>query len=149
MLLYSDFSLKGSNTFNVEAKADIYFEISARADIDTFVRKRKYFDLPRLILGNGSNILFTKDFKGVVLKNSIKGIETISEDEQNAVLKVASGEDFDTAFGLMHAIEKASEILIKIYSVRPEKLQTITVENFHDFENAFGFTLPEKYLYKK
>lgn len=95
MLLYSDFSLKGSNTFNVEAKADIYFEISDRKDLDTFVRKRKYFDMPRLVLGNGSNVLFTKDFKGAVLKNSMTGIKTLSEDAETATLQVASGEDFD------------------------------------------------------
>ena len=61
----------------------------------------------------------------------------------------ASGEDFDTAFGLMHAIEKASEILIKVYSVRPDKLQTITPENLREFAKIYKFDINEKYLYKK
>ncbi|MBQ3656324.1 MAG: UDP-N-acetylmuramate dehydrogenase [Bacteroidales bacterium] len=96
MLIYSDFSLKESNTFNIEAKAANYIEIAGLDDIENFVRKRKYFEMPRLILGNGSNILFTKDFKGVVLKNIMKGIKVQKEDDQTVTLKVSSGENLDT-----------------------------------------------------
>lgn len=95
MLLYSDFSLRNSNTFNIDAKAEFYFEIADRQDLDAFIRKRKYFDMPRIILGNGSNMLFTKDVKGVVLKNLLKGIEILQESDDDAVVRVASGEDFD------------------------------------------------------
>ena len=41
-----------------------------------------------------------------------------------------SGEDFDLTFGLLHTVEKSAEILIKIYSISPRKLQTITPDNF-------------------
>ena len=97
MLLYSDFSLTELNTFNLEAKAELYAEISDKSDIESFVRKRKYLEMPRIVLGNGSNIVFSsKSFKGVVLKNSIKGIEILEENEEQIVVKVASGEDFDS-----------------------------------------------------
>ncbi|MBQ9213615.1 MAG: UDP-N-acetylmuramate dehydrogenase, partial [Bacteroidales bacterium] len=97
MLLYSDFSLTELNTFNLEAKAELYAEISDKSDIESFVRKRKYLEMPRIVLGNGSNIVFSsKSFKGVVLKNSIKGIEVLEENEEQIVVKVASGEDFDS-----------------------------------------------------
>ncbi len=59
-----------------------------------------------------------------------------------------SGEDFDLTFGLMHTIEKAAEILVKLLSMRPDKLQTITPQNFRDLAVDFHVTLPEKFLYE-
>ncbi|MCM1284251.1 MAG: rhamnulose-1-phosphate aldolase [Muribaculaceae bacterium] len=60
-----------------------------------------------------------------------------------------SGEDFDLTFGLMHTVEKSAEILVKMLSMRPEKLQTITPQNFRDLAAGFNVTLPEKFLYEK
>ena len=59
-----------------------------------------------------------------------------------------SGEDFDLTFGLMHTVEKSAEILVKTLSMRPDKLQTITAQNFRDLAKAFHVELPEKFLYE-
>lgn len=61
----------------------------------------------------------------------------------------ASGEDFDLTFGLMHTVEKSAEILVKVLSIRPDKLQTITPQNFKDLARDFNVTLPEEFLYGK
>jgi rhamnulose-1-phosphate aldolase len=61
----------------------------------------------------------------------------------------ASGEDFDLTFGLMHTVEKSAEILVKVLSIRPDKLQTITPQNFKDLAKDFKVTLPEEFLYEK
>lgn len=61
----------------------------------------------------------------------------------------ASGEDFDLTFGLMHTVEKSAEILVKVLSIRPDKLQTITPQNFRDLARDFNVTLPEEFLYGK
>ena len=58
----------------------------------------------------------------------------------------ATGEDFDLTFGLMHTIEKAAEILVKTLSIRPDKLQTITSDDFRKLAVDFGVTLPERFL---
>lgn len=60
-----------------------------------------------------------------------------------------SGEDFDLTFGLMHTVEKSAEILVKTLSIRTEKLQTITPQNFRDLAGDFKVTLPEEFLYEK
>ncbi len=57
-----------------------------------------------------------------------------------------SGEDFDLSFGLMDTVEKAAEILVKIMSISPKPLQTITRENFRELAEAFNVVLPEKFL---
>ncbi len=95
MIFYTDYSLEGSNTFNIKVKASVFYEVAYRSDLDTLLRKRKFMEMPRLVLGNGSNVLFTKNFRGVVLKNEMKGIQVLKEDEDYAVVKAASGEDFD------------------------------------------------------
>lgn len=61
----------------------------------------------------------------------------------------AAGEDFDLTFGLMHTIEKSAEILVKVLSMRPDKLQTITPQNFRDLAQDFKVTLPEEFLFEK
>lgn len=61
----------------------------------------------------------------------------------------ASGEDFDATFGLMHTVEKSAEILVKMLSMRPDKLQTISPQNFRDLAKDFKVSLPERFLYEK
>ncbi len=61
----------------------------------------------------------------------------------------AAGFDFDLTFGLMHTAEKSAEILVKVLSMRPDKLQTITVQDFRDLARDFKVTLPEKFLFEK
>ena len=61
----------------------------------------------------------------------------------------AAGEDFDLTFGLLHTVEKAAEILVKMLSMRPDKLQTIQPEDFRNLARDFKVTLPEKFLYEK
>lgn len=61
----------------------------------------------------------------------------------------ASGEDFDSTFGLMHTVEKAAEILVKVLSMTRHKLQTIQPDEFRNLAKDFHVELPEKFLYKK
>ena len=60
-----------------------------------------------------------------------------------------SGEDFDLTFGLMHTVEKAAEILVKVLSITQNKLQTIQSDEFRQLANDFNVVLPEKFLYNK
>lgn len=69
------FPLKQYNTFGVEAFAKQYIEIhSEEALIRLFTEQRALTQQPLLILGGGSNILFTKDFNGLVIHINIPGI---------------------------------------------------------------------------
>ncbi len=57
-----------------------------------------------------------------------------------------SGVDFDLTFGLMDTVEKSAEILIKVLSITPNKLQTITTQNFKELAKDFNVVLPEEFL---
>ena len=60
-----------------------------------------------------------------------------------------SGENFDITFGLAHTVEKSAEILVKMLSMSPTKLQTIQPDEFRSLAKAFQVTLPEEFLYQK
>ncbi len=83
------------------------------------------------------------------------GVETSKLMEKyNAVIWAmhgifCSGETFDLTFGLMHTIEKAAEILVKVMSMGHRKAQTITPQNFRDLAEGFHITLDERFLYEK
>lgn len=58
----------------------------------------------------------------------------------------ATGETFDLTFGLMHTIEKAAEILVKVLSIRKDKLQTIRTDDFIKLAKEFNVELPNRFL---
>lgn len=60
-----------------------------------------------------------------------------------------SGADFDLTFGLAHTVEKSAEILVKMLSMSPTKLQTIQPEEFRHLASDFKVELPERFLYRK
>lgn len=90
MHIQKNISLKQYNTFGIDATAAYFSEF---ATVDELQELTEYFsDKEKLILGGGSNILFTKDYAGAVLKNTIKGIEVIDEDNEYIYIKAGSGE---------------------------------------------------------
>lgn len=84
-------SLKPYNTFGIEAKAAEMTKVSSIDDIEELI-ERRIFEKNRLILGGGSNILLTKDFNGLVVKNELKGIELVSEDNNHVYVRSGAGE---------------------------------------------------------
>src|SRR6266498_3714932 len=102
MQIQENFSLKPFNTFSIDAKARYFSSFSnveQFTQLATHSRLLSGSRLTTLILGGGSNILFTKDFDGLVLKNEIKGIEKIKEpalpagrDKDHVYIKVGAGE---------------------------------------------------------
>ena len=101
-MIEENFSLKKYNTFGIDVFARYFAsfttvdELAACLDIkqlSTTSHQPSIFNLQpsTLILGGGSNILFTKNFDGLVLKNDILGIEKIKEDEEYVYVKAGAG----------------------------------------------------------
>jgi len=84
-------SLKPFNTFGIDAKAIFFVEVSSPKELEEVLNQNQS---SLLILGGGSNILLTEDFKGLVVKNNITGIELIEESDSEVILKVGSGENW-------------------------------------------------------
>jgi UDP-N-acetylmuramate dehydrogenase len=85
-------SLKPYNTFGIDARAryfDSFIDINSLSALLERFKNEKH-----LILGGGSNILLMNNFDGVVLKNEVKGIEVVSEDDEHIYIKAGAGENW-------------------------------------------------------
>lgn len=94
MEVFRNGSLKKFNTFNVDEKAKVLVEIDRVSDLFTFLSKENQKD-KMLVLGGGSNILFTKSYEGIIISLKNKGIKLIDEDENNILVEISSGESWN------------------------------------------------------
>lgn len=90
--IFNNYSLKKLNTFGINANAKLFTEVLDIKAFKTILSNPKYAKEDLLILGSGSNILFTKNFDGLIIKNTIKGIEILQEFDEKIIIKVGAGE---------------------------------------------------------
>ena len=93
--MFKNYSLKNYNSFRVNYKANFFLKIENNKSLIDFLSDKKFKNEKKLILGGGSNILFTKDFEGVILYSCIKGIHILEENNNHIKVKVGSGENWD------------------------------------------------------
>ena len=74
MNIQEQVSLKAHNTFGIEVNAKYFVEVKSEAELVELCESGFLEDKQHLVIGSGSNILFTKDYDGVIIKNSIDGI---------------------------------------------------------------------------
>ncbi len=108
MQVQENISLKPYNTFGIDAKAREFLRFHSVKDLLDATTSIPItigikLQTSNLILGGGSNILFTKDFDGLVLKNEIDGIEKIKEDENYVYIKCGAGVNWHQF--VLHCIE--------------------------------------------
>jgi UDP-N-acetylmuramate dehydrogenase len=92
-MLHQNFSLQPYNSFGIKAMAKQFAVFNHIDQLPTLLNQKTPND-PLLILGGGSNVLFTKDFDGCVLKNEIMGVEQVAEDEDFYYVRVGAGENW-------------------------------------------------------
>jgi UDP-N-acetylmuramate dehydrogenase len=90
-MMQNNISLKPYNTFGIDVNANRFSKFSSIDELISVLAQRKEEE-PLLILGGGSNVLLTKSFEGLVLKNEIKGFEIIEETENEVVVEAGAGE---------------------------------------------------------
>ncbi len=87
-------SLKPYNTFGIDVSAELFCEVSGTDELAAVLKQNQGAAKSLLIIGGGSNLLLTKDFKGLVIKNSIKGIQVIHEEEDYVLVRAGAGESW-------------------------------------------------------
>lgn len=88
MKLAQDISLLPFNTFGIQAQAEYYREVTTVDDLRDVLRLRKQ---PVFVLGGGSNVLFTGDMKGLVIRNAIAGTAVTRRFKNKVWVKVGGG----------------------------------------------------------
>jgi UDP-N-acetylmuramate dehydrogenase len=90
MPAYPNFSLLPFNTFGLNVHAERYISIGSVAELQGVLSNER----PVLILGGGSNIVFTRDVEGLVVKNDIVGKKIVQETETDVRVRVGAGENW-------------------------------------------------------
>jgi UDP-N-acetylmuramate dehydrogenase len=88
MQLTRNFSLKPYNTFGINVMAKYFAAFTNTTTLAEILENKSQH---KLILGGGSNVLFTKNYDGLVLKNEIAGIEKINEDNVHVYIRAGAG----------------------------------------------------------
>jgi len=91
MKILTNHPLKNYSTFGIDVRTKLFVEIDSAEDVTELLRNKKFANEPKLILGSGSNVLFTKYFDGLICKISIPGINVIEEDDQNVLIEAGAG----------------------------------------------------------
>jgi UDP-N-acetylmuramate dehydrogenase len=86
-------SLKAYNTFGVDVVARRLTSVHTLDQVqEVAAYLKKHQDLPLLVLGGGSNILFRKPVEALVMLNRIRGIDLLSDDGDSVLVRVGAGE---------------------------------------------------------
>lgn len=94
MEIQENVSLKPYNTFGIDVSTRFLVPITSINDIQHAITHPQLQRHERLVLGGGSNVLFTKNWDGVTLLNELQGIDIIEETDDTVLIKAASGENW-------------------------------------------------------
>ena len=97
-------SLQPYNTFRVDVRSRYFIRITSVEELQALLQHPVYGQQPKLVLGGGSNLLFTQDFEGIVLKMDIPGIRVVEENSDHVWVKVGAGVGWHTL--VLHCIEQ-------------------------------------------
>ena len=92
-MIKQNVSLKKYNSFNIDVKAKEFVEINSKEELIHIVNVIKNKKV--LFLGGGSNVLFTKDFDGIVIHLNMKGIKYENSNSENTIVKANAGENWN------------------------------------------------------
>ena len=156
-------SLKPFNTFGLDVKSEYFAQFSNVDKLRELVTWKQRHEKDFMILGGGSNVLFTEDFSGLVMRNELRGITVLEETETIIRVEVGAGEvwhDFvmecvnnDWAglenLSLIPGSVGASpmqnigaygvEIEQRFHSLKALHLETLEIHEFSHSDCAFGY----------
>lgn len=91
------------NTFKIRARARYFTQINTTAELHALIDSPVFRQEKHFILGGGSNVLFSGDFDGLIIKSNLQGIETVAQDDDTITLKSGAGERWHTF--VMHCVQ--------------------------------------------
>ena len=139
MNIIENYPLLKLNTFGVDVKAKYFASINTINELIELTKTNVFKDLELLILGGGSNILFTKDFDGLVILNNVKGKEIIDQNQQSIFLKIGAGENWHEL--VMYCVDNGWGGIENL-SLIPGNTGTAPMQNI----GAYGVEIKETFI---
>lgn len=162
-MIFKNVSLKTYNTFGLDYKADCVIHINSEEEAVSLLRGEISHDKTFLIIGGGSNLLFTEDYKGTILHPESGVIKIEKQNQENVIISADAGVNWDklvewtveNGFGglenlsLIHGLVGATPVQnIGAYGVEVknfiEKVRAVSIEDgsiteFNNEECLFGY----------
>ncbi len=139
MQLQKNISLKPYNTFGIDVSAAYFADVYSKEELKTILSDDTFKDKQKLILGGGSNVLFTKNVDALVIHNQIKGIEIIKEDDNHVWIRSGAGEAWNDL--VMYAVQH-NYGGIENLSLIPGSVGAAPMQNI----GAYGVELKETFV---
>jgi len=136
--LIENASLGPFNTFGVDAHAVFLARITAVEQLAELEALSAVSGLPRLILGGGSNLLFTGDFEGVVIKVDIPGLSELEPGADHWHIEVGAGEDWHATVERLLAMDRPG---LENLALIPGQSGAAPIQNI----GAYGLELAERF----
>ena len=92
-MIRKNISLKKYNSFNIDVNAKEFVEVNSKDELIEIANRTKNKNV--LYLGGGSNILFTRDFDGIVIHLNIKGVQFEKTNSDETVVQANAGENWN------------------------------------------------------
>jgi UDP-N-acetylmuramate dehydrogenase len=137
-LVQSNVSLARFNTFGVDSRAAYFASIRDIDELHTVLGDPRVRQMPRLVLGGGSNLLFTRDFEGLVVKVDIAGFDRLGDDGARRLVRVGAGETWHAT--VVRLLEQGLPGLENLALI-PGSVGAAPIQNI----GAYGLELAERF----
>ena len=140
LTIQRDVSLETLNTFGIAVRSRCFARIESIEDLRALRERPEWNEGPRLILGGGSNLLFTQDFDGLVAHVALTGREYLGDEGDHRLVAAAAGENWD-AF-VRHTVREGWPGLENLALI-PGSVGAAPVQNI----GAYGVELFERFAW--
>ena len=92
--IHSNFDMKDLNTLGVPSRAECFLDIENLSDLELARKYVRSSQCQLLVIGEGSNLVLGPKLPGLVIKMSLSGIKVVEEDDSQALIEIAAGENW-------------------------------------------------------
>ncbi len=125
-MIYEKISLKKFNTFGINVRADHLAAFKLEDNAVHFFRQRRGTEHNYLVLGGGSNILFTDDFHGTIIHPEMEGIAMEGKKGADIVISAGAGVLWDK---LVESTVKNGLGGLENLSLIPGRVGAVAIQN--------------------
>jgi len=94
--IHEQYQLRNNHTFGTSAVAALFAEPKSVKELEEVLQYAREHKLVHFIIGEGSNLLFTEDYHGLIIHPLITGIEVLESDQTSVLLRVGAGVNWDS-----------------------------------------------------
>lgn len=94
-MLEANADLGRRNTLRLPARAQWFAQPESDVELTALLQDARYQSLPRIVIGDGSNLLLRADLDALVIRPAMRGMHIVEEDDTHVLIEVMAGENWD------------------------------------------------------